>query len=333
MPITFYKNVQGKFENVTQATGLKNTHGWWNSITGGDFDNDGDTDYVAGNLGLNSQYKASPEEPVCVYAKDFDKSGSLDAVLCYYIMGENYPAHSRDEMIDQMRYMKKKFPRYIDYARAGIYDVFSQEELATAYIVKSERFESSYIENLGGGKFAIKSLPIEAQFAPIFGLLSKDVDQDGNLDILAVGNSYATEVERGWYDALVGLCLKGDGKGNFKSLPVRESGFLADGDAKSLVTLTTQKGTDLVLVAQNKDQLKVFAENREFNEKTLQLARDDKWIEVTYQNGMQRKDELYYGTAYLSQSSRTWRVPENATSVYIYDHAGQSRNISFSQKY
>ena len=333
MPISFYKNVHGRFENVTQATSLKNTHGWWNSLTGGDFDNDGDTDYVAGNLGLNTQYKASPEEPVCVYAKDFDQSGSLDAVLCYYIMGENYPAPSRDEMIDQMRYMKKKFPRYIDYAQAGVKDVFSEEELATAYVVKSERFESSYIENLGNGKFSIKPLPIEAQFAPLYGLLSKDIDHDGHLDILAAGNSYATEVERGWYDALTGLYLKGDGKGNFKSVPLRESGFFADGDAKSLVTLTTKKGTDLMLVGQNKGTLKVFAENKGPLQRTLQLEPGDKWIEVTYQNGTRRKDELYYGTAYLSQSSRTWQVPENVKSVYVYDHAGKSRNINFSQKY
>ncbi len=333
MPITFYKNVQGKFENVTRSAGLKNTHGWWNSITGGDFDNDGDTDYIAGNLGLNTQYKASPEEPVCVYAKDFDESGSLDAVLCYYIMGKNYPAPSRDEMIDQMRYIKKKFPQYIDYARAGVQDVFSKKELETAYVVKSERFESSYIENLGGGKFAIKSLPIEAQFAPLYGLLSEDIDHDGHLDILAVGNSYATEVERGWYDALKGVYLKGDGKGNFNSLPLRESGFLADGDAKSLVILITQKGKRLTVAGQNKGKLKVFAESKEPPQKILKLEPDDKWIEITYQNGIQRKDELYYGAAYLSQSSRTWKIPENAKSVYVYDHAGKSRNIEFSQKY
>ncbi|HKO80111.1 MAG TPA: VCBS repeat-containing protein, partial [Chitinophagaceae bacterium] len=90
MPIRFFKNVKGIFKEVTDQTGLQNTSGWWNSIVAGDFDNDGDIDYVAGNLGLNGPYKASAKEPVCIYAKDYDKNGRLDPIMCHYTDGTEY---------------------------------------------------------------------------------------------------------------------------------------------------------------------------------------------------------------------------------------------------
>ena len=92
MPITFFINEGGK---TFTPVSLPETTGWWNSISGGDFDNDGDTDYVVGNLGLNSVYKASEKEPVCIYAKDFDDNGSMDPIMCRYIQGKEYPVHPR----------------------------------------------------------------------------------------------------------------------------------------------------------------------------------------------------------------------------------------------
>jgi hypothetical protein len=164
MPVSFFENKAGKLTDVTDATGLAHTNGWWNSLTAGDFDNDGDIDYVVGNLGTNSKYKASPQEPVCVYADDFDKNGTLDPVLCYYLPGQDggpraaYPTHSRDVLIDQMNSMRKRYPRYAEYALTKAENLFTEEELKNAYIVKSETFYSSYIENTGKGKFTIKAL-------------------------------------------------------------------------------------------------------------------------------------------------------------------------------
>src|SRR5690606_36666466 len=85
MPVTFFKNEQGTFRNVTAETGLSDQTGWWNSLAAGDFDNDGDMDYVVGNLGQNSFFKASTEHPVSVYAKDFDRNGSYDAIISLFL--------------------------------------------------------------------------------------------------------------------------------------------------------------------------------------------------------------------------------------------------------
>ena len=71
MPVTFLKNDKGVFKNVTSASGISNNIGWWNTIVSGDFDNDGDMDYIVGNLGQNSFYKASDQYPVSIIAKGF----------------------------------------------------------------------------------------------------------------------------------------------------------------------------------------------------------------------------------------------------------------------
>ncbi|MBA4057961.1 MAG: RNA-binding protein, partial [Marivirga sp.] len=179
MPITFYHNNEGKLVNATDDTGLENTSGWWNSLVGGDFDNDGDTDYVAGNQGLNSHFHTSPEEPLCIYASDYNKDGRLDPVISYYVEGVKHVGHSRDNLIDQINSIRARFRTYTDYANATFEESFLPEELKEAFVVCSQRFESSYLENLGEGRFKITTLPLQVQFAPVYGMITQDYDQDG----------------------------------------------------------------------------------------------------------------------------------------------------------
>jgi hypothetical protein len=342
MPIQFFKNTGGKLiawdadkgtthevTTVNQPSevtpSLKHSSGWWNSITGADFDQDGDIDYVAGNLGLNSKYKASPEEPVTLYAGDFDNNGKIDPIIAHYINGKNYPSHARDAMIDQITAMRKKFPKYADFASASMDDVFSRSEQQRAHIVKSEYFQSSYIENLGNGKFQMKPLPVQAQLAPIFGIVANDYNNDGFTDLLVSGNSYATEFTAGWYDASIGLYLQGDGKGNF--IPVLNSGFFVDGDAKSMAILHSKNGKELILAASNADSLKVFAKTNPGTQQVIKLLPMDAWAEIVYSNGKKAKVECYYGSGYLSQSSRTLLLSEKVKSAVIYDFTGKSRKI------
>jgi hypothetical protein len=169
MPLRFYHNQQGRLREATDQTGLAATSGWWNSLVGGDFDQDGDTDYVAGNVGLNTRYRASAQEPLCVHASDYNKDGRLDPVMSYYNQGERYIFHSRDDLIDQINSMRGRFHSYASYAKATFAQSFLPQELAPAYVLCAERMESSYVENLGGGSFGSGLYPWKRSWRPCTG--------------------------------------------------------------------------------------------------------------------------------------------------------------------
>jgi enediyne biosynthesis protein E4 len=305
MPITFFFNEAGKSFTSLQ---LDNSAGWWNSISGGDFDNDGDIDYVAGNLGLNSIYKASADEPVSLFAKDFDGNGSVDPILCRYIQGKEYPVHPREALTTQITSLRGVALRYAQYGSMGIQDLFSKNTFENSLVLKSTLLASVYIQNNGGNKFAIKALPSEAQFSPMFGTLITDLDEDGNLDILSVGNSYASEVLTGYYDAGIGNFLQGDGTGNFKAVPVAQSGFFVDGDAKGIAKLISSDGKQLLLVTQNRDTLKVFTKSGQtvnVKDAIVRIKPEHENAIIELADGKKRKVEFYLGSGYLSSSSNT----------------------------
>ena len=258
MPLTFFENQRGTFQDVTDRTGLASYSGWWNSLTAADFDGDGDVDYVAGNQGLNNRFTASPEEPMRLVVDDFDRNGSREAVSSYYVQGENVPLFGRDRMKKQLPYLQKKFTNYHDFARASFDEVFSPKEQAAARVLESRYLASAYVENRGDGTFALRALPTEAQFAPISSTLARDFDQDGFLDVLAVGNAYGSDVASGPYDASIGLLLRGDGRGGFTAVPGHESGFMVEGEAESMALLSGVGDTTLVVVSQYTGPLKAF---------------------------------------------------------------------------
>jgi hypothetical protein len=259
MPITIFENKNGQFIKVEKKNGLERTNGWWNSITAGDFDKDGDMDFVAGNLGLNSVFRASEKEPVTIYADDFDHNGTNDPILFQYIAGKNVPFVNRDLFCEQMPSYNNKFYTFENYAKAGLNDIITPEQQAASYKLKATNMATSYIENLGNGKFSVHALPNEAQLAPVYGIQMSDVNADGNPDIVLAGNSYSNHYEYGNYDALGGLVLVGDGKGNFKPVSGEESGFVLNGDAKNMVKIFDDAlKTDVFIIPQNNDTMKVF---------------------------------------------------------------------------
>ncbi|MBC7628865.1 VCBS repeat-containing protein [Ferruginibacter sp.] len=322
MPITFIKNNMGK--NFAPPYTIDNSKGWWNSIVAGDFDNDGDIDYVIGNLGLNSRHKASVKEPLCIYAKDYDKNGLIDPVMCYYVNGKNYIYPTRDEMIKQINSMRGRFPSYQDYASVTFEASFLPEEIKDAYVVKSECFESSYLENKGNGKFVRTALPVEAQFAPVFAMLTGDYNKDGNLDILMAGNSYSTEASTGRYDALQGLLLTGDGKGNFTAVKSAATGFNADNDVKSLAQIEAANGTAVILTGNNNSELKAYQMQTK-GMIIIPIKNTDVYAIIQKKNGQSYKQELYYGSNYLSQTSRKLIVSKEVVHITLVDNKGIKR--------
>lgn len=256
MAITIFENNNNKFSKVS-IPDLKDTTGWWFSIDQGDFDQDGDMDYIVGNLGLNYKYKTSKEKPFDVYYKDFDGNGSKDIVLGYYNYGKHYPLRGFSCSSEQIPSLKKEIKKYDVFASMELKDVYGKDKLEKALHYEAQTFASVFVENLGGGKFKIKELPVRAQFSNINNFVVKDFDKDGNLDVLLAGNLFVSEIETTRNDAGTGLLLLGDGKNNFKPLTNLESGFFANKDAKKLKILKT-KDQNLILVGNNNDKLQVF---------------------------------------------------------------------------
>ncbi|MCY7350373.1 MAG: VCBS repeat-containing protein [Cytophagaceae bacterium] len=247
-------NAEGKVRIApTQPT---NAQGCWNTLIAHDFDRDGDMDVMAGNLGLNTRHKASPDQPIELYAADFDQNGSLDPVLTHYNDGQKCLTPTRDVLTAQVPAMKQRFPDFISYAKSTFADAFRAEELESAYHVQATEFRSMYFENRGGGIFVPHPLPLEAQVSPVYGILVDDFNHDGLDDALLVGNSYASETIGGWYDASKGALLLGNGRGDFK--PADHCGINAAQDAKAVVALRRKGGATWILVANNAGPLQGF---------------------------------------------------------------------------
>jgi hypothetical protein len=336
MPLTFIKNTQGIFNNITPKTGVQDKSGWWTSLAPGDFDNDGDIDYIAGNLGLNSFYRASDAYPVRMYARDFDNNGVYDAIPTLYLpaSGENpqrqeFIAEMRDDVTKQVVGFKAKYPNYKQYAAAPFSQMFTPEELKNALIVKASFFAHCLVKNLGNGRFALEPLPVSAQYSCLNGMLVQDFNGDGNLDVLINGNDYGTEVSVGRYDGCNGLLLQGDGRGSFTPLSLLQSGIFIPGNGKSLVQLKNAAGNYMLAAAQNRGPLKLYTLNKQV--RCVPVDQQEVRAVVKYQNGKTQLRELNYGASFLSQSGRFILLDSTVISAVISDNKGNKRVITNKQ--
>ncbi len=254
MPINIYINNNGKLENKTKEYFDKDYSGWWNKLLVGDFNKDGKPDLVVGNLGLNSQCKASDKEPAEMYFKDFDNNGSIDPILCLYIQGKSYPYLTRDELGDQIKMMYTRFPDYNSYADATLKDVFSTDEMRGVQYLHADDLSTSYFETGADGKFHEKKLPLQAQFSPVYTITALDFNKDGNEDLLLCGNIHHARIRFGNYDANYGVLLQGDGKGNFSYVSQQESGFHMVGDVRSVISIN-----NILLFSINQQEIKSYS--------------------------------------------------------------------------
>lgn len=327
MAPTLFENKGGKLV-LAKRSGLENYKGWWTSLAGGDFDHDGDTDYIAGNAGLNNYFKASDETPLRVYAKDVDGNNSVDAVLSCYFVAEDgslkeYPIHFWDELNSQSPKFRRKFARYKQFAAVPMSDFFTPEEEKGMIVKEANHLATSLFINNGKGEFTVSVLNRELQLAPVNGIALRDINADGNLDVLAVGNDYGNEVFAGRYDAATGWVLFGQGDGTFTSVPSRESGFYVPGDAKALVALRAGS-TDYLIASQNRDSLLVFSVPRVG--KSFSASPFDHYIEWT-SAGTRTRTEFYYGAGFGSQTSRSVVIPPDATNAVVVDMLGNKRSV------
>ena len=257
MPLRAFAVNNGKFEDVSAKFGLDGTEGFWRSLQAADLDGDGDMDFVAGNIGLNTRYTASPEAPLRMYAKDFDGNGSIDPIMTQMEGSHEFPVATRDVMIKQLPGLRKKYVRTYGYAKAGIQDIYPESDLKTALNLRCNYLASAVFIN-ENGKFTMHKIPNEAQIAPVNAIQLFDWQNDGDMDILIVGNDYGQQVESGPLDAGNGLLLENKGKGSFVPVPARNSGFWANKEARDLKMLRGAGGKPFFLVSNNNAALQAF---------------------------------------------------------------------------
>jgi enediyne biosynthesis protein E4 len=259
MPLTIFKNKNGKL--AQEASIIKDSYGWWNTIIETDVNKDGLIDLIGGNLGFNSRYKASETYPISMTVSDFDNNGSTDCIISTYQQdGVSYPLVLRDNLLDQMNYLKKKYLRYKDFNNAKLEDIFTPEQLKKATTFYANNLQSTIFINMGGGNYKQQLLVAKAQISSANGLIAEDMDKDGKIDIAIVGNNYTTEVETGRDDAGIGIVLKNTEATKFKSLSVLQSGFYVPGDAKVIKKIMINNKTCFI-VGKNDDAIQIIGYN------------------------------------------------------------------------
>ncbi|MEM6770844.1 MAG: FG-GAP-like repeat-containing protein, partial [Bacteroidota bacterium] len=250
-PVRIFDVLDEGLRDQTKAFGLKSGVGWFQSLATADLDGDGDQDIIAGNLGRNYKYHASPEAPFTVHSGDFDQNGRRDIVLGYHQQGEHYPLRGRQCSAEQIPALEIKFRSYESFANADLEEVYGTKNLENALSYEATEFASLVLMNEGAAGFRAVPLPPEAQLSSVNGILIDDYSGDGHPDVLIAGNLYRAEVETPRNDASIGLLLVNDGKGNLREVPVDESGVFLPGDVKSLIALT--RADDQLIIAGRND--------------------------------------------------------------------------------
>lgn len=257
MEIQVLENIEGTFTNNSDKFGLNDTRGLWWSITAEDLDGDGDEDFIIGNLGSNNKFNASKEHPFKLYVNDFDDNGTNDIVLAKFYKDDYVPVRGRECTSQQMPYVAEKFKDYHSFASSKLIDILPEDKVKEGLVYEITNFESIILIN-EDGKLVRKSLPIQAQNAPIKSSIIIDFNKDGVNDILTVGNHYGVEVETTRYDAGIGNLFIGDSHNGFRSLSASESGLYVPFDSRD-IKIIDQNGKSLVVIANNNAAVSVFS--------------------------------------------------------------------------
>jgi hypothetical protein len=256
MPIQIFLS-DGTILQEPQA--IPNSDGWWNSIEAKDLNEDGIDDYVLGNWGKNTKFTASPTNPMTMFVKDFDRNGKSDFIINWKapLDSQAYPFASKMDLTAQMPILKKNSLSYAQYAGKTYKDLVPELERIDAIEYHTTTFASSLLFNYGENRYDLRPLPVDAQVSPVYATLTGDFDGDGHVDILLMGNNYGLKPEVGRQDANRGVVLKGDGNGNFKSIPNIISGINVKGQVRDIELLNNKNGV-IYVIAINDDRARFF---------------------------------------------------------------------------
>lgn len=251
MPVKIFINENGNFSDKSEQFGLANTEGWWHTIVAKDINGDGMMDFILGNNGLNSFFKASASQPVSMYINDFDLNGSIEQIICMYNGDKSYPVAMKNDLVKQIPSLESKYKTFADYKDQTIEDIFPSEVLSRSVKLNAKLLENCVLMNSGKGQLKLTPLPLEAQFSSVYAIVADDFDHDGKCDIIVGGNQYKAKPETGIYDASYGLFLKGMSDGSFKSMPPEESGISVKGEIRDMKILDINKMQTIVFGINN----------------------------------------------------------------------------------
>lgn len=245
------ENRDGKFEKSSTQDDFNKYSGWWNSIIEVDLNSDGLMDYVLGNHGYNSRFKASESHPLILLTNDFDENGSVDHIFGRAVNGKILPYTLKHELVAQMPSLKKRFLKYADYNKRTVDQIFTSEQIQRSYKLEAGCLASMVFLNKGNRSFEYFELPMEAQFSPIYSILADDFDKDGVIDLILGGNFYESKPEAGRYDASYGQFLKGIGDGKFVAVPARDCGLIIRGPVRSMDALNVRGVEKYIMIGIN----------------------------------------------------------------------------------
>ena len=315
-PVRFIENSEGVLKDVTEELGVDVHSGWWHGLAAGDFDNDGDLDYVATNLGLNTKYHADKKHPHRLYYGDFDDSGRVDLVEAKYEKDTEYPVRGLSCSSRAIPMVGEKFDKFQSFAMAPLAEIYDMGK--TEHDVKEANYFESAIFWNESGKIRIEALPRMAQISPGYGIETLDFDCDGDIDILIANNFFGAEPETGLMDGGLGALLQNDGNGKFDFVWPNRSGVLLESDSMGMGLADIDEDGDLdavVGVHSGRTRL-LLNESNPLNPRKLELvaaaAGNQNAVGASIlvsRKGDKQRHEIRAGGSYLSQS---------ANQIYLY---------------
>ncbi len=251
---TFLQNNKGDFKDVSSTFVNGNNNGLWQSIAAFDIDNDGDDDFILGNFGLNSKFKASQKYPMKMYVGDLDNNNRSETIIAIEKNGNYYTLQGLDELAGQLNYLKKKYRSYNDFAGKTVEEIFGKEGLKNTTLLTVTTLASGYLKNDGGTFTFHPFKDVNLQLSPITEMLKYDFNADGQDDILLAGNYFGVIPYHGRFDSFAGAIIQNNGE----VVSSEKVGVNFFGKAVKGLNIINFKGSKYLIVTINNDEIEIY---------------------------------------------------------------------------